>query len=118
MINLSDEDLKSLTRNHFNADWMYERIIEQINEFESALPNDMQAGGRLVSSNNFTFSISDVGYWNPDIIIFYGEDPSGSKLRLLQHTSQLNLLLVAVPRTDELSRPRRMIGFVPSEDSE
>ncbi len=50
-------------------------------------------------------SIHDVGYWNPD----------GAKVELLQHTSQLNLLLVAVPRMDDLSKPRRKIGFATKE---
>ena len=34
---------------------------------------------------------------------------------LLQHITQLNLLLVAAPRTDDTSRPRRTIGFRPEE---
>lgn len=101
------------TRSDLNpAAWMHERIVEQINKFEEGLPDTMQAGGRLVSSSTgIAFSIDNVGYWGPDMIIFYGQGSNGEKLRLLQHTSQLNLLLVAVPRTDDTSKPRRKIGF-------
>lgn len=100
------------------AKWMYERVVKKITEFEKSIPDNMQAGGRFVSSaNGYTFSIDDVGYWNPDMIVFYGTGPDGAKVELLQHTSQLNLLLVAVPRTDDLSKPRRKIGFA-SEESE
>lgn len=93
------------------AEWMYKRVIKQINDFEKSLSPELQAGGRLISSNNITFNIDDVSFHNPDMIIFHGHLKNGEVLRLLQHTSQLNLLLVAVPRTDDLSKPRRKIGF-------
>lgn len=100
----------SLIRDHKLADWMHERLVKTINDFEEDLPENMQAGGRLVSFNNITFSIDDIGYWNPDIIKFYGTLPDGSSVELVQHTSQLNVLLVAVERQDT-SKPRRKIGF-------
>lgn len=100
-----------------SAKSMYKRLIEQIEDFEKNLPSDMQAGGRLVSFNGINFSIDNIGYWNPDIIIFYCSDSTGNNMQLLQHTSQLNLLLVAVPRKDDVSKPRRKIGFqLQSED--
>ena len=90
---------------------MYNRIVALINKFESDLPEDLQAGGRLVSAGNITFSIQDVGFWDPNMIVFYGELSDGSKVVLVQHLSQLNLLLVAVKRTDDIEKPRRVIGF-------
>ena len=51
---------------------MYRRIVALINNFESDMPDDMQAGGRLVSAGNITFSIQDVGFWDPNMIVFYG----------------------------------------------
>ncbi|WP_294151755.1 DUF6173 family protein [uncultured Selenomonas sp.] len=112
------EPIESLAPNDARlASWMYERVVRHINRFESTLPDDMQAGGRFVSSSNgYTFNIDDVSYWNPDMIIFSGTGPDGEKVRLLQHTSQLNLLLVAVPRKDDLSKPRRKIGFQSPEN--
>lgn len=99
-----------------HAKWMYERIVKQINEFEESIPDNMQAGGRFVTSaNGYAFCIDDVGYWNPNMIMFYGTGPDGAKVELLQHTSQLSLLLVAVPRMDDLSKPRRKIGFATKE---
>ena len=105
-------------RDYNLADWMYERLVNTINDFKKELPDNMQAGGKLVSFQNITFSIDDIGYWNPDIIKFYGTLNDDSKVELVQHTSQLNLLLVAVPRTDDLSMPRRKIGFVPEESEQ
>ena len=45
------------------------------------------------------------------MIVFYGELSDGSAVELVQHLSQLNLLLVAVPRQDDIQKPRRVIGF-------
>jgi len=99
------------------AKWMCERIIKQINEFEEDMPGHLMAGGREVSFHNTAFSIDNVRYWNPDMIIFDGTNPDGSKIRLLQHTSQLNLLLQAVPRSDKKGQ-RRKIGFVQDTQEE
>ena len=89
---------------------MYKRIVMLIHDFEADMPEDLQAGGCLVSSGNITFSIQDVGYWDPNMIVFYGELSDGSKVELVQHLSQVNLLLVAVKRSDP-ETPRRVIGF-------
>ena len=94
-----------------DAGWMYERIVKSIEDFEKDLGNEYQAGGRLVNFQDIVFSIEDVGYWGPDMIIFDGTLPDGSHVQLLQHISQLNLLLVSVPRKDDLTQPRRKIGF-------
>ena len=90
---------------------MYQRIVALINNFESELPDTMQAGGRLVSAGDITFSIQDIGYWDPNMIVFYGELSDGSAVELVQHLSRLNLLLVAVPRQDDIQKPRRVIAF-------
>ncbi|MBP2635513.1 MAG: hypothetical protein H6Q72_1420 [Firmicutes bacterium] len=92
------------------AEYIYERLIEEIQEFEEALDADMQAGFKYVSFGETVYLIDDIGYWNPDIIIFYGSSHNGSPVQLVQHITQLNLLLIAVKRPDT-SRPRRKIGF-------
>lgn len=94
----------------FTAKSIRNRIISQINEFEADLPDNMQAGGRFVNFGDKTFAIDDVGYYNPNIIIFFATDRDGSEIRVLQHITQLNVLLVAVPRNNS-SQPRRRIGF-------
>ena len=109
----------SLPEKHEGGDagWMYERLVKTINDFEKDLPNTKQAGGRLVSFQNTVFSIDNIGYWGPDIIMFYGTLENGSSVELVQHISQLNLLLIAVDRKDDLSQPRRKIGFTTESKS-
>ena len=75
-----------ILQDHRLANFMYERIVDKIKKFEKTLPNDKQAGGRLINFGNITFSIDNLGYHNPDMLIFYGTLVDGSKVELLQHT--------------------------------
>ena len=93
------------------AEWMHERIVRSINSFEEQLDQDHEIGARLVNfGSNRTFYIEDVGYWGPDIIIFNGKTQDGNSVELLQHISQLSVLLVALEKPQEQEKPRR-IGF-------
>lgn len=94
------------------AESMYRQLVRIINEFENNLPMNLQAAGSLVSFHDKTFLIDNIGYQKPNIIIFYGSYTDGSQVQLVQHITQLNLLLVAAPRKDDASKPRRRIGFV------
>lgn len=88
---------------------MHERVVRSINSFEELLDQEHEVGARLVSfGSELTFYIEDVGYWGPDIITFYGKNPDGNYVELLQHISQLSVLLVALEKVQE--EPRR-IGF-------
>ena len=92
------------------AKWMYERVARQIIDFEKELDSDEEIGGRLVSApGEGVFHIEDLGYWGPDMLIFYGKNQHGRPVELLQHYSQLNVLLTAIPK--EKDEPRR-IGFI------
>ena len=95
------------------AKWMFERLATYIKQFEGALDDEHEIGARLVSfGHNLTFHIEDMGYYGPDMIVFYGKNDSGEPVQLIQHTSQLSVLLVAVRKQSE--RPRR-IGFILDE---
>lgn len=95
------------------ARWMFERLASYIKQFESRLDDEHEVGARLVSFGaNLTFHIEDMGYFGPDMVVFYGRNDKGEPVQLVQHTSQLSVLLVAVRKQQE--RPRR-IGFILEE---
>ena len=95
------------------ARWMFERLATYIKQFESRLDEEHEIGARLVSFGaNLSFHIEDMGYFGPDMIVFYGKNEKGEPVQLIQHTSQLSVLLVAVRKQD--ARPRR-IGFILDE---
>lgn len=92
-----------------HAEWTYERLGEYIKAFENDLDDEHEIGARLVSfGQSVTFHIENMGYWGPDIINFYGVNTDGEKVQLIQHISQLSVLLVAMKKLGE--KPRR-IGF-------
>jgi hypothetical protein len=100
-----------LDNNRLNpAQSVFEKLVREINEFEKYLSQDEEIGGRFVASPHAgTFHILDVKFRNPDVIVFYGEDADGHRMRLVQHHSQVSVLLCALPIVKD--EPRR-IGFV------
>jgi hypothetical protein len=91
------------------ARWMHERLVNQIVAFEKGLDADHEVGGRFVQGPNAEpVHIENVASWGPDMIVFVGQYPDGRKYELIQHYSQVNLFLVAMPTVTE--EPRR-IGF-------
>ncbi len=98
------------TRNFEHADWKYEKIIEQIVEFEKSLDPDHEIALHLASfGSSILMQVTDIGYQNPDILYFYGI-VNGKPAELVQHASQLNFLLTSVEREDK-TKPARRIGF-------
>ena len=95
------------------AKWMYTRLKEYIKSFEGELDNNHEVGARLVSfGQSITFHIDDIGYYGPDIITFDGVDEKGQAVQLIQHTSQLSVLLIAMKKQTEHAR---RIGFLLDE---
>ena len=54
--------------------------------------------------------IEGIGYFDPDLVTFYGSDPQGTKTQLIQHVTQLNVMLRALPKQVASDAPKR-IGF-------
>lgn len=97
-------------RNYAYADWKYEKIVEQIKDFQDSLDSEHEVALLLASfGSTVTMVVTDVGYQNPDLLYFYGT-VGGKEAQLIQHTSQLNFLLTSVERADK-SKPARRIGF-------
>lgn len=99
-------------RQKMAAEWMYERLVHAIIEFEESLDDEHEVAAQLVSFNDAeTFNITDVGFWEPDLIVFFGTTSRGNRVQLMQHISQVNLMLVAIKKPEKKEPPRR-IGFI------
>jgi hypothetical protein len=92
------------------AQWAYERIIMYIQNFEKQLDNDHEVGLGLAGGNTGVIRIEGLGYYDPDIVTYYGVNEGGAKTQLIQHVSQLNVTLVASPKHIDQPEPKR-IGF-------
>lgn len=92
------------------AEWAYDRLILYIRNFEEQLDANQEVAMGFAGSDAGVLTIEGVGYFEPDILTFYGRDEDGMKTQLIQHVSQLSVMLRAVPKAEPEEPPRR-IGF-------
>lgn len=92
------------------AAWAYERLVKYIRNFETQLDSSQEIAMGFAGSDAGVLQIEGLGYYDPDIVTFYGRDEQGLKTQLVQHVSQLSVILRAVPKEQPQEPPRR-IGF-------
>ena len=92
------------------AQWMFQRLAQAIAAFEKDLDSEHEVAFSLVSAGGGQVLHADnVGYWDPELILFYGRNDAGLSVQLIQHVTQVNLLLVAAKKLAP-AEPKR-IGF-------
>jgi hypothetical protein len=92
------------------AEWAFVRLSKLIEDFETRLDKTEEVGARLTGlPGDGTMQIEDVGFWAPDLILFFGKNADGKPVRLVQHYSQINVLLDARKKPEH--RAARRIGF-------
>ena len=92
------------------AEWAYQRLILYIQNFEEQLDGDEEVAMGFTGGSVGVMRIEGMGYFDPDIITFYGTQPDGSRSQMIQHVSQLNVMLQAMPKENGKEKPNR-IGF-------
>lgn len=92
------------------AQWAYERLILYIQNFEQTLDGDHEVAMGFTGGDAGVMRIEGMGFFDPDVITFYGSDGTGARTQLVQHVSQLNVMLRALPKTVE-DKPANRIGF-------
>lgn len=91
------------------ARWTYQNLVECINNLEKSFDDQHEIGARLVSfGSSVTFHLQDMNYYDPNIINFYGKNEEGEALQLIQHVSQLSVMLITLKKQSD--KPVR-IGF-------
>ncbi|MBE0454971.1 DUF6173 family protein [Roseovarius autotrophicus] len=109
-----EEAAKSLTQSPLDdktpAQWAYERLILYIHSFEETLDEAHEVAMGFAGSDAGTLRIEGMGYFEPDILTFYGQDQLGVRTQLVQHVSQLSVMLRALPKQQDEAPPTR-IGF-------
>ena len=92
------------------AEWAYERLILYIKSFEEQLDSEHEVAMGFAGGEAGVLRIEGMGFFDPDIVTFYGTDAGGARTQLIQHVSQLNVTLVASPKHIDQPEPNR-IGF-------
>ncbi len=90
------------------ASFMHERMLGMIAAHQDRLGDEYELGVQVIGGAAPPFHLRDIRYSNPDILIFQGKDTDGKIVQLLQHHTQMSVMLIAVPKLDE--EPYR-IGF-------
>jgi len=106
---LKNPMVEAVEENYASA--FYERLLEVIKRFDADLDQNHEVGVRLVSFGEaVVFHLVNIGFWNPSLIFFRGNTEDGTPVELIQHVSQISILLMRMPRKDT-SKPKRPIGF-------
>ncbi|WP_431297826.1 DUF6173 family protein [Tabrizicola sp. BL-A-41-H6] len=93
------------------AEWAYDRLVMYIRAFERDLDAKDEIAMGFAGDEAGVLRIEGLGYFDPDILTFYGRDEAGAKTQLIQHISQLSVTLRAVPKAADDEEPPRRIGF-------
>jgi uncharacterized protein DUF6173 len=104
------EAMNKPVQNKSPSRWAYERVILYINNFEEQLDSEHEVAMGFAGGGAGVMRIEGIGYFDPDIITFYGSDETGARTQLVQHVSQLNVMLRALPKPSG-EAPAKRIGF-------
>ena len=99
------------------AEWAYERLILYIQNFEKQLDADHEVAMGFTGGEAGILRIEGMGFFDPDIITFYGTDGAGARTQMIQHVSQLTVMLRALPKPIA-AEPANRIGFRLAADLE
>ena len=100
------------------ASEFHHRLINWINDFHKSLDDKHEVGAQLVNfGQTVTFHIEDISYWNPSLISFIGKNELREPVELIQHVTQISILLVAMKR-EKIKQPKMPIGFTSWEEYE
>ena len=108
------EDLEAIVKNMQAglASELGDRLYEKIQDYDAKLDNTQEVGVRLVNFGQaVVFHLEAMECVNPSLICFIGTTTDGQPVELIQHVTQLSILLTKVSRRDP-SKPKEPIGFV------
>lgn len=93
------------------AELVCESLYEAISDFNSSLDNSQEVGLLLATfGERAVFRVDSIEYRAPHLVVLHGRNDAGERLRLIQHASQVNCLLVAQTRLQPAT-PKPPIGF-------
>ncbi len=92
------------------AEDVFNHLLGRVKQFQANLPDDHELGLQLADfGGNRALHVRGMGFKNPNIIEFYGMLDGDRQVAVIQHISQLNFLMIAVPPPAD--QPPYRIGF-------
>jgi hypothetical protein len=81
------------------AEYAVDAIYKEIADFEAKLDSGHEIGMPIVGGpSGLCVHVREVYRYGTDKLVFVGIDGSQNPVRLIQHLTQLNLLMIAVPK--------------------
>lgn len=114
-INASMEQMKGIAYRQKNpAGYMRERMMKLIAEHETILGDDEELGVVVIGGNTPSFHLRSIQASDPDILRFIGKDADGNVIQLIQHHSQMGIVVMSLQKLEEKAY---RVGFVHSNHS-
>lgn len=90
---------------------IHKAVMEWITEFEMNLDPQHEVGAQLVNFGQaVTFYLERIDYCSSPLMRFTGSTEDGQPVQLIQHVSQISIMLVRLPLQNP-NEPKRRIGF-------
>lgn len=91
------------------AEYAVDAIYKEISDFESSLDEDHEMGMSIVGGPaGVCLHVREIYRYGTDKLVFDGVNSDGSPLRLMQHLSQLNFLMISAKK---IGQTAARIGF-------
>lgn len=118
MITAEENNNSPETMKLHHASEFYKRLEKWIQNFEKRLDQEHEVGIRLINfGQTVTFHLQGISYSNPSLIAFVGTSDQFEPVELIQHVSQISILLIKVKRHDT-SQPKKPICFHSGEQTD
>ena len=106
------------SREENRASALARHIFNKIQAYAATLDEAHEVGLRLLSAGPpLTLHFAGMGYADPSLIAFTGATDAGEPLEVIQHVSQISMLLTTVPRLHP-ERPKEEFRIERIEDEE
>lgn len=82
----------------FYADTVYARLQEHIDAAQHAAGSDQVVEVDLLLPNGAALRVTQLGFYNPNLIVVHGQLPSGATAEMLVSHTALHVQIVTGPR--------------------
>ena len=90
---------------------IFKHVRNWIERFQEKLDPQHEVGARLVNfGQSIQFYLETIEYCESPLMLFKGSMEDGTPVELIQHVSQISILLVRLPKQNP-DAPKRTIGF-------
>ena len=108
--NYQNNQLKNEIAQTNNAEYMAKVIGQRIVDFQSTLSAVQDVALQIIQFNNsITLYVTKVSHLGLGLIVFQGSDSANNPCEIVQHISQINVLMAIVSKPADI--PHRKIGF-------